>query len=110
SAKNAWQGSDVAYLQGGRTSPEPESVMKKTYTYTSEEIRALVQQNLGVTLTGSPDTWFTDIVHDKAISNDVGYISSMKVGGKTVKGEQVRSKIFGYSKMRSHCISIKYNA
>ncbi len=110
SAKNAWGGSDVPYLRGGRTSPEAESVMKRTYTFTAEEIRALVQQNLGVTLTGSPDTWFTDIVHDKSISNSVGYITSMKVGGKTVKGENVRIKIFTYSKMRSHCISIKYNA
>ena len=110
SAKNTWQGSDVAYLQGGRTSPEPESIMKKTYTFTADEIKALVQQNLGVTLTGSPDTWFTDIVHDGSISKNVGYITSMQVGGKTVKGEQVRSKIFGYSKMRSHCLSIKYNA
>ncbi len=110
SAKNAWAGSDVAYLKGGRKSPESESITKKTYTYTAEEIRNLVQQNLGVTLTGSPDKWFTDIVHDKSVSNSVGYITSMKVGGKTVKGEQVRSKIFGYSKMRSHCLSIKYNA
>ncbi len=110
SAKNAWQGSDVPYLQGGRVSPESEDVMKKVYTFTADEIKSLVQQNLGVTLTGSPDKWFTDIVHDKSISNSVGYITSMKVGGKTVKGEQVRSKIFGYSKMRSHCLSIKYNA
>ena len=84
--------------------------MKKTYTYTAEEVRTIVQQILGVTLTGSPDTWFTDIVHDKSISNSVGYITSMKVGGNTVKGENVRSKIFSYSNMRSHCISIKYNA
>ncbi len=109
SAKNAWNGSDTPYLQGGRTSPEPESVMKKTYTYTAEEIRTMVQQNLGITLTGSPDKWFTDIVHDASISKDVGYITSMKVGEKTLRGEQVRIKIFGYSKMRSHCISIKYN-
>lgn len=109
SAKNAWNGSDVAYLQGGRTSPEPESITKKTYTFTADEVKAMVEQNLGVTLTGSPDTWFTDIVHDKSISNSIGYITSMKVGGKTVKGEQVRSKVFGYSKVRSHCLSIKYN-
>ena len=110
SAKNAWGGTDVAYLQGGRVSPEPESVMKKTYTYTAEEVRTMVQQNLGITLNDSPETWFTDIVHDKSISNNVGYITSMNVGGKTVKGENVRSKIFSYSNMRSHCISIKYNA
>ena len=110
SAKNAWGGSDVPYLRGGRTSPESESVMKKTYTFTAEEIRALVQQNLGVVLNDSPETWFADIVHDKSISNSVGYITSMNVGGKTVKGENARIKIFTYSKMRSHCISIKYNA
>lgn len=109
SSKNAWQGSDVEYLKGGRKSPEPESVMKRTYTFTADEIKNLVRQNLGVELTGSPSTWFTDIVHDKSISNSVGYIFSMKVGGKTVKGEQVRNKIFGNSTMRSHCLSIKYN-
>lgn len=108
SAKSAWQGSDVAYLQGGRTSPEPESIMKRTYIFTVDEIKDMAQQGLGVTLTGSPDTWFTDIVHDKAISNSVGYIDSMKVGGKTVKGERIRTQLFGYS-VRSHCLSIKYN-
>ena len=110
SAKDAWGGSDVPYLRGGRVSPEPESVMKKTYTYSATEIRAMVQQNLGVVLNDSPETWFTNIVHDKSISNSVGYVTSMNVGGKTVKGENVRSKIFSYSNMRSHCISIKYNA
>ncbi len=108
SAKSAWDGSDLPYLQGGRVSPESESVNKMTYTFTIEEIRNLAQQGLGVTLTGSPDTWFTDIVHDKSVSNSIGYIDSMKVGGKTVKGERVRTQLFNY-KVRSHCLSIKYN-
>lgn len=108
SSKNAWSGSDVAYLMGGRVSPESESTMKRTYTYSADDVKAMIKQNLGVTLTGSPETWFTDIVHDKSVSKDIGYISSMKIGGKTVKGEKVRSA-FGYSKVRSHCLSIKYN-
>ncbi len=108
SAKNAWNGTDVAYLQGGRTSPEPESTMKRTYTFTAEEVRDMVEQGLGITLDGSPETWFSDIVHDKSISSSIGYIKSMKVGGQTVYGERVRTKVFRYN-VRSHCLSIKYN-
>lgn len=108
SAKNTWLGSDVPYLQGGRTSPEPESVTKKVYTYTAAEMKTMVKNNLGVTLTGDPSTWFKNIVHDKSISNSVGYIISMNVGGTTVKGENVRTKLFKY-KVRSHCLSITYN-
>ena len=68
----------------------------------------MVKNNLGVNLTGDPSTWFTDIIHDKSVSNDIGYIKSMKVGGVTVRGEQVRTKLFKF-KIRSHCIGIKYN-
>ena len=108
SAKSAWQGSDMPYLKGGRTSPEDESVMKKTYTFTTDEIKTLAKNNLGATLTGSPDTWFKNIVHDKSISDSVGYIDSMTVGDKVVKGERIRTKLFAYG-IRSHCLSIKYN-
>ena len=108
SAKSTWLGSDVPYLQGGRTSPEPESITKKVYTYTVADMKAMVKDNLGVTLTGDPSTWFKNIVHDKSISNSVGYIISMNVGGTTVKGENVRTKLFKYQ-VRSHCLSITYN-
>ena len=66
------------------------------------------KKNLGATLSGDPSKWFTNIVHDKSVSNSVGYIISMKVGDKTVKGENVRTKLFKY-KVRSHCLSIVYN-
>lgn len=108
SAKSTWLGSDIPYLQGGRTSPEPESITKKVYTYTAADMKAMVRNNLGVTLTGDPSTWFKDIVHDKSISSSVGYIISMNVGGTTVKGENVRTKLFKYQ-VRSHCLSITYN-
>lgn len=108
SAKSTWLGSDIPYLQGGRTSPEPESITKKVYTYTAADMKAMVKNNLGVTLTGDPSTWFKDIVHDKSISSSVGYIISMNVGGTTVKGENVRTKLFKYQ-VRSHCLSITYN-
>ncbi len=108
SAKNAWNGTDLAYLQGGRTSPEPESTMKRSYIFSANEVKEMVSQGLGITLTGSPDTWFTNIVHDKSISNSIGYIKSMKVGSTVVYGERVRTKVFRYN-VRSHCLSIKYN-
>lgn len=106
--KDAWQGEDIPYLRGGRATPEPDSISKRVYTFTAAQIQSFAKNNLGVTLTGDPSKWFTDIVHDKSVSNDIGYIKSMKVGGVTVKGEQVRTKLFKYQ-IRSHCIGIKYN-
>lgn len=108
SAARTWLGNEVEYLAGGRVSPEPESVMKKTYTFTADEIKTLAKENLGVTLNGDPSKWFTNIVHDKSINNNIGYITSMNVGTATVKGEYVRTKLFQY-KVRSHCLSIVYN-
>lgn len=108
SAAKTWLGSEVEYLAGGRVSPESESVMKRTYTFTADEIKTLAKDNLNVTLSGDPSKWFTNIVHDKSISNNIGYITSMNVGTATVKGEYVRTKLFQY-KVRSHCLSIVYN-
>ena len=108
SAASTWLGEDLPYLRGGRESPEPESVMKKVYTFTADEIKTLAKNNMGVTLTGDPSTWFTNIVHDSSISSSVGYIKSMKVGGKEIKGEFIRTKLFNY-KVRSHCLEITYN-
>lgn len=108
SAVRTWLGSDVAYLQGGRTSPEPESITKRVYTFTAAEMKAMAKDNLGATLGSDPSKWFTNIVHDKSVNNNIGYITSMKVGDKTVKGENVRTKLFKY-KVRSHCLSIVYN-
>ncbi len=106
--KDAWLGDDIPYLRGGRVTPEPDSISKRVSTFTAEEIKALVKSTIGVNLTGDPSKWFTDIVHDKSVSDDIGYIKSMKVGGVTVRGEQVRTKLFKF-KIRSHCIGIKYN-
>lgn len=108
SAAKTWLGSDIPYLQGGRTSPEPESITKRVYTFTADEMKTMAKKNLGATLSGDPSKWFTNIVHDKSVSNSVGYIISMNVGDKTVKGENVRTKLFKY-KVRSHCLSIVYN-
>lgn len=108
SAKDTWLGNDIPYLQGGRTTPEPESVMKRSYSFTANEIKTMVKNNLGVTLSGDPKTWFKDIVHDKSISNSIGHIISMNVGGTIVKGEKVRTSLFKYQ-VRSHCLSITYN-
>ena len=108
SSTNAWGSSPApAYLTGGRVSPEPESISKRVYTYTAAQIKDLAQKNMGVTLTGDPSTWFTEINHDKSYNANTGYIASMKVGGKVIKGDQIRTKLFAYQ-IRSHCINIKY--
>ncbi|MCQ2470539.1 MAG: SH3 domain-containing protein [Clostridia bacterium] len=110
SSENAWgYGPSPAYLAGGRESPESDSISKRVYTFTADELKSIIQKNTGVTLTGDPSTWFANVVHDKSVDENTGYISSMKLGSKTYKGDTIRTQVFGASRVRSHCLNIKYN-
>lgn len=109
SSENAWgYGPSPAYLRGGVVSPESEDITKRVYTYTPEQIKSLAASYAGVSLTGDPSTWFTDIVHDKSVDDNTGYISSLKIGGKTIRGVNIYTGLFRYQ-LRSHCFNIQYN-
>ena len=112
SSANVWGGS-YPYLQGGRTSPESNVV--RTLTMSSEELKELVEDynastssSNRITLQDDPAKWITILEHDSAISQNVGYISSIKIGNKTMKGNAFRLNIMGASTLRSHCFSYTY--
>lgn len=107
---NAWGGTAVPYLAGGRPSYVDyyASDFKSTFTITSDEFKTLVEaKDLGITLSGDPATWISIISHDAVINNDIGYVSSINVGGKIMSGNSFRINVLD-GKIRSHCFTVVY--
>lgn len=107
---NAWGGTALPYLSGGRPSYGDYNAadFKSTFTITSAELKTLIEsKNLGITLSGDPATWLSVISHDAAVNSDVGYVSSINVGGKIMSGNEFRIKVME-GKIRSHCFMIVY--
>ena len=115
SSANVWGGSQNSYpyLAGGRTSPEGD--VKRTLTISSEELRkkveaynAKVDSSKRITLQSDPSQWIKILEHDSARGSSCGYISSMKIGNKTMRGNAFRLNIMGAATLRSHCFTFTY--
>lgn len=109
---NVWGkgiGATVPYLAGGRKSYGDylDSNYKSVFTITSDDLKAIVKEKLSVDLTGDPATWLTIVTHDKAVREDIGYVSSINVGGTIITGNEFRIKVLE-GKIRSHCFMISY--
>lgn len=108
---NCWgkdSGTSVSYLSGARTSIGDyyDENFKSTVTISSSELRALASEQ-GIELSGDPATWLSIISHDAAVREDIGYVSSIKVGSKVMTGNDFRIKLLG-GRIRSHCFAITY--
>lgn len=115
SSANVWGGSQSSYpyLAGGRTSPEGD--VKRTLTISSEELRkkveaynAKVDSSKRITLQSDPAQWIKILEHDSARGSNCGYISSMKIGNQTMRGNAFRLNIMGAATLRSHCFTFTY--
>lgn len=115
SSANVWGGSQNSYpyLAGGRTSPEGN--VKRTLTISSEELRkkveaynAKVDSSKRITLQSNPAQWIKILEHDSARGNSCGYISSMRIGNQTMRGNAFRLNIMGAATLRSHCFTFTY--
>lgn len=109
---NVWGkgiGASVPYLSGGRKSYgdylDPD--FKSTYTITSDDFKKLVKENAKIDLSGDPSTWLGIITHDSAVRDDIGYVSSINVGGTIMTGNDFRIKVMG-GRIRSHCFAFTY--
>ncbi len=108
---NCWgksSGTSVPYLNGARESigDYNDPNFKTTVKLSSSDIQALANQQ-GITLTGDPASWISIISHDAAVREDIGYVSSIRVGGTTMTGNDFRTKLLG-GRIRSHCFAIVY--
>lgn len=115
SSINVWGGSQSTYpyLAGGRTSPEGD--VKRTLTISSEDIRkkveaynAKVDASKRITLQNDPSQWIKILEHDSARGSGCGYISSLKIGNRTMRGNAFRLNIMGAAVLRSHCFTFTY--
>lgn len=109
---NVWGkgiGATVPYLAGGRKSYGDylDSNYKSVFTISSDDLKAIVKEKLSVDLTGDPATWLSIVTHDKAVREDIGYVSSINVGGTIITGNEFRIKVLE-GKIRSHCFTIVY--
>ncbi|MCM1364759.1 MAG: hypothetical protein NC122_05500 [Faecalibacterium sp.] len=110
SYRNAWNVQEVTYLAGNRPSYGDYNApnFKTTYTVTSDELKTIIEsKSYGITLSGDPATWLSIVSHDSAVNQDVGYVSTINVGGKIMTGNEFRVKIME-GKIRSHCFMIVY--
>ena len=108
---NCWgkdSGTSVTYLGGARTSIGDyyDKDFKSTVTISSSELRALAAEQ-GIELSGDPAGWISIISHDAAVREDIGYVSSIKVGNKVMTGNDFRIKLLG-GRIRSHCFAMTY--
>lgn len=108
---NCWgkeSGTNVPYLSGARDSVGDynDPNFKSTVSISSADIQALATKQ-GITLSGDPSTWINILSHDKAVREDIGYVSSIRVGGKTMTGNEFRSTLLG-GRIRSHCFAFTY--
>ena len=115
SSANVWgvSQSSYPYLAGGRTSPEGN--VKRTLTISSEELRkkveaynAKVDSSKRITLQSNPAQWIKILEHDSARGSNCGYISSMRIGNQTMRGNAFRLNIMGAATLRSHCFTFTY--
>ena len=115
SSANVWGGSQNSYpyLAGGRTSPEGD--VKRTLTISSEDLRkkveaynAKVDSSKRITLQSDPAQWIKILEHDSARGSGCGYISSLKIGNQTMRGNAFRLNIMGAAVLRSHCFTFTY--
>ncbi len=109
---NVWGkgiGASVPYLSGGRKSYGDylDANFKSTYTISSDDLKALVKENAQIALSGDPSTWLSIITHDSAVRDDIGYVSSINVGGNVITGNDFRIKVMG-GRIRSHCFAFTY--
>lgn len=108
---NCWgktNGTSVPYLNGARDSlgDYNDPGFKSTVTLSSADIQALAA-NQGITLSGDPASWISILSHDNAVREDIGYVSSIRVGGKTMTGNEFRTNLLG-GRIRSHCFAFTY--
>ena len=99
SAKNIWN-QDVPYLQsvistGDKLSPDYSTMVKLT----NAEFKTDAEKLGGVSLGNDPKGWVSDIK-----TTDSGTVTSIKIGGKSFTGEQVRDAF----SLHSPCFKLEY--
>ena len=115
-AETAW-GNPIAGLEGGIYSPETVSV--RTVTMDARDIVAIVnvynagrEEDKRIHLSGDPSTWMEVLEHDGAYSEQIGYVTKLRIGDRTMSGSAFRTLLFRVPDvpgLRCHCFKLTYD-
>ena len=117
SSGSTWGGRNYEGLEGGLYSPETVSVRTVTMDV-SDIIRIASTYNEGkpndqkIHLTGDPSTWLEIVEHDGAYSDNIGYVTKLRIGDRTMSGNTFRTLLFRVPDvpgLRCHCFSLQYD-
>ncbi len=111
-SQTIWGGS-IPYLTPAESAGDiRQSNYQVSRTYSAQEMAAILEEALGITMTGDPSGWLTILEQDGAVSEEIGYVKKLRVqsGGQHVdiSGNYFRESVMGYSRMRSPCFTITY--
>ncbi len=111
---NNWQNTEpIPYLQSVDCSvDESVSGFMTTTTYTSETVKDLIKNKLGIDVSNMPKSeWIVPRIYD---SNNL-YCVRVMIGGTDFQGQHLRTKLFGYYSssnkqgLRSSAYTVTYN-
>lgn len=107
SASTVWSGdTDYPYLKGGVSSPEDPGASE--FEISSDEMKELIKNyNSDIKLSDNPAEWLEVVAHDGCRGESCGYVTTMRVGDKALKGNAFRASVMKY-KIRSHCFTVEY--
>lgn len=112
SSDSVWGGGNdkYPYLIGGASSPE--EVDKTTVEISAEDMRAYIEEyaednNKEIVLSDNPAEWLEIVSHDGAYDANTGYITEIRIGNYSMRGNAFRSYVVDF-KLRSHCFSFEY--
>ena len=69
-----------------------------------------MQYDSSINLSHNPGQWIEVKEHDSVISNDIGYATTVSVGGVDYDGLTFRAKVVGETLLPSHCFQVEYNS
>lgn len=89
------------YVNGVKT----KSVYLATKTLSADTVRTKIINNLGVTPSGDPSSWFKFLDEANNGYTSGGYINKIVVAGKTTTGKKIREML----NLRSACFDVTYS-
>lgn len=112
SSDSVWGGGNdkYPYLVGGASSPE--EVDKSTVEISAEDMKKYIESyakdnDKDIVLSDNPAEWLKIVSHDSAYDANTGYITEIRVGNCSMRGNVFRSYVVDF-KLRSHCFSFEY--
>lgn len=111
SSASVWDGDEISYLRGGVSSPEEVLVSDKTIT--AEEMKKHLYDYADskgwddFVLSDNPAEWLEIVSHDSSMNENVGYVTKIRIGNKTVNGNTFRCYVLDFA-IKSHCFTFEY--